>query len=156
EAGPVEQAAVLTNGELAHASHDQELDLGELRQVHERLDVLFARPHRRTSSRREEECRTDGPVGLVGMASHNARARPIGPSLPTPWAHRSHTPSWRLMTITESPPSPRYPRSPNRSSARGWRRAGRARCGDSAHMARDPECPRDTRPCAAGPAAPTP
>src|SRR6266702_3794690 len=45
EAGSVKEAPVLADGELAHAAHDQELDLGELRKVHERLDVLLARPH---------------------------------------------------------------------------------------------------------------
>jgi len=32
---------VLADRELAHPAHDEELDLGELRQIHERLDVLF-------------------------------------------------------------------------------------------------------------------
>ena len=35
----VEQAAVLADGELAHPAQDQQLDLGQLRQVHERFDV---------------------------------------------------------------------------------------------------------------------
>jgi len=47
----VKEAAVLADGELAHPPHDQELDLGELRQVHERLDVLFAGSHRFKSSK---------------------------------------------------------------------------------------------------------
>ena len=43
---PVKQAAVLADRELAHPPQDQQLDLGELRQVDERLDVLLSRPHR--------------------------------------------------------------------------------------------------------------
>ena len=42
---PVKQAAVLADRELAHPAHDEELDLGELRQVHERLDVLLSGSH---------------------------------------------------------------------------------------------------------------
>src|SRR5262249_48342208 len=49
EAAAVKQAAVLADGELAHPPHDQQLDLGELREVDERLDVLLASPHPSTS-----------------------------------------------------------------------------------------------------------
>ena len=37
--GAVEQAAVLADRELAHPPQDEQLDLGQLRQVDERLDV---------------------------------------------------------------------------------------------------------------------
>ena len=40
EARALKQAAMLADRELAHPPHDEELDLGELRQVHERLDIL--------------------------------------------------------------------------------------------------------------------
>ncbi len=41
--GAVKQAAVLADRELAHPPQDEQLDLGQLRQIDERLDVLFAR-----------------------------------------------------------------------------------------------------------------
>src|SRR4029079_17227180 len=54
ESRSVEQAAVLADRELAHPPHDQQLDLGELRQVDERLDILLASPHSRSSSCHED------------------------------------------------------------------------------------------------------
>jgi hypothetical protein len=42
EPRPVEQAAMLADRELAHPAKDEQLDFGQLRQVDERLDVLFA------------------------------------------------------------------------------------------------------------------
>jgi hypothetical protein len=42
----MKHAGVLADRELAHPLEDQQLDLGDLRQVDERLDLLFSSPHR--------------------------------------------------------------------------------------------------------------
>ena len=41
----VEQTAMLADRELAHPAQDEQLDLGQLRQIDERFDVLFAGTH---------------------------------------------------------------------------------------------------------------
>jgi hypothetical protein len=46
EARAVEHAGMLADRELAHPLQDDQLDFGDLRQVDERLDFLFARSHR--------------------------------------------------------------------------------------------------------------
>ena len=45
EAMSVKHTPVLADGELAHPFQDEQLDFGQLCQVHERFDVGFARPH---------------------------------------------------------------------------------------------------------------
>ena len=61
---PVEQAAVLADRELAHPAQDQQLDLGELRQVDERLDVLLPGSHELQTS----EFRLQTPSASFGSS----------------------------------------------------------------------------------------
>src|SRR4029453_18238476 len=77
EPRPVEQAAMLADRELAHPAKDEQLDFGQLRQVDERLDVLFAGTHL-TSDFRLLTCGGHG-IGTRSMTSLITR------SVVSPW-----------------------------------------------------------------------
>src|SRR5262252_4400069 len=45
--------------------------------------------------RADGECGTDGPMGLLGQPRASRERGPIGPTPPSLWAYRSHTPQKR-------------------------------------------------------------
>ena len=75
EARAVKHAGVLADRELAHPLEDEQLDLGDLREVDERLDFLFASPQRAFSRGRannpERVCDRRQPDAYESKGDHH-------------------------------------------------------------------------------------